>query len=146
MKITRRFTQQGRDPFSYFEYEKRSSQIRSFDGKTIFSMDNVIVPKHWSQLATDILAEKYFRKTGVPQRDDKGEVLLDDNGLPLLGSENSIKQVVHRIVGTWTDWGKRYGYFDSEDDVSAFYDEITYTFLNQMCSPNSPQWFNTGLS
>src|SRR5665213_658991 len=96
-------------------------------------MDNVEVPKDWSQIATDILAQKYFRKTGVPQQDGS------------LGSENSIKQVVHRLVDCWKSWGEKYNYFHSDKDAQIFYDELIYMLLSQMAAPNSPQWFNTGM-
>jgi len=93
-------------------------------------MKNVEVPTAWSQIATDILAQKYFRKAGIPE----------------IGSENSIKQVVHRMVGCWTDWGTKFGYFNSSKDSKAFYEEMAYILINQMGAPNSPQWFNTGLN
>jgi len=146
MKISRRFTQPGTSPYEMFEYTKRSSVLRNPDGSIVFQMDDIEVPVHWSQVATDILAQKYFRRAGVPQYDEQGNLLRDANGEPILGSERSVKQVVHRLVGCWTDWGKRYGYFDSDDDANAFYDELVYMLLAQMAAPNSPQWFNTGLA
>jgi ribonucleoside-diphosphate reductase alpha chain len=96
-------------------------------------MNNVEVPKQWSQIATDILAQKYFRKAGVPQPDGS------------LGRETSAKQVAHRMANCWRVWGERYGYFASTQDAQIFYEELVYSVLNQMCVPNSPQWFNTGL-
>jgi len=146
MKISRRFTQPGTSPYEMFEYTKRSSVLRNPDGSIVFQMDDIEVPVHWSQVATDILAQKYFRRAGVPQYDEQGNLLRDANGEPILGSERSVKQVVHRLVGCWTDWGKRYGYFDSDDDANAFYDELVYMLLAQMAAPNSPQWFNAGLA
>lgn len=146
MKIQRRFTRAGVSPYDMFEYTRRSSVLRNPDGSVVFEMHDIEVPAHWSQVATDILAQKYFRKAGVPQYSDDGQVLLDAEGKPVLGSERSIKQVVHRLAGCWTDWGKRYGYFDSDDDAQAFYDELVYMLLAQMAAPNSPQWFNTGLA
>jgi ribonucleoside-diphosphate reductase alpha chain len=146
MKIHRRFTRAGISPYDMFEYTTRSSVLRNPDGSVVFSMDGIEVPAHWSQVATDILAQKYFRKAGVPQYDAEGNLLRDAEGNPVYGSERSIKQVVHRLVGCWTDWGKRYGYFDSDKDAAAFYDELAYMLLAQMAAPNSPQWFNTGLA
>ncbi|HNP54143.1 MAG TPA: adenosylcobalamin-dependent ribonucleoside-diphosphate reductase, partial [Ferruginibacter sp.] len=99
----------------------------------VFQMDNVEVPKQWSQIATDILAQKYFRKAGVPQPDGS------------LGRETTVKQVAHRMAHCWRVWGERYNYFASEKDAQVFYDELVYCILNQACVPNSPQWFNTGL-
>ena len=119
--------------FDLFKYEKRSSVIRNPSGDAVFEMNNVEVPAAWSQVATDILAQKYFRKAMVPQADGT------------TGSENSIKQVAHRMANCWKDWGSRYGYFASQKDADIFYDEIVYTITGQLAAPNSPQWFNTGL-
>ena len=145
MKISRRFTAKGRNVFEMFEYTKRSSVLRNPDGSKVFEMNDVEVPKEWSQVAADILAQKYFRKTGVPQRDEKGKLVLDEKGQPVTGSENSIKQVVHRLVGCWKEWGEKHNYFDTKEDAQAFYDEVAYMLISQMGAPNSPQWFNTGL-
>ncbi|GIV54844.1 MAG: transcriptional regulator [Candidatus Kapaibacterium sp.] len=146
MKIQRRFTRAGVSPYDMFEYTTRSSVLRNPDGSVVFEMNGIEVPVHWSQVATDILAQKYFRKAGVPQYDADGKPIVDADGNPVYGSERSVKQVVHRLAGCWTDWGKRYGYFDSEEDATAFYDELAYMLLAQMAAPNSPQWFNTGLA
>jgi ribonucleoside-diphosphate reductase alpha chain len=107
--------------------------IRNPSGEIVFEMNNVEVPKTWSQIATDIIAQKYFRKAGVPQPDGS------------LGRETSTKQVAHRMANCWKVWGERYGYFATEKDAQVFYDELVYAILNQACVPNSPQWFNTGL-
>jgi len=133
MKVQRRFTRSGESPYQGIAFEKRISEIRNPDGKLIFRQENVQVPSFWSQIATDILAQKYFRKTGVPRRIDKS------------GGESDARQVFHRLAFTWTDWGKRYGYFDSDEDSQSFYDELCYMLAHQMAAPNSPQWFNTGL-
>jgi ribonucleoside-diphosphate reductase alpha chain len=133
MKIDRYFTQQGVSPYDLFTYEKRTSVIRNPAGDAVFEMKDVEVPASWSQVATDILAQKYFRKAGVPLEDGT------------TGSEKSVKQVAHRMANCWTDWGKRYGYFASDEDATAFYDELVYTIVGQLAAPNSPQWFNTGL-
>ena len=145
MKISRRFTTKGRNVYEMFEYTKRSSVLRNPDGSKVFEMSDVEVPKEWSQVAADILAQKYFRKTGVSQRDEKGDVVLDEKGQPVTGGEHSIKQVVHRLVGCWKEWGEKYKYFDAQEDAQAFYDEVAYMLIGQMGAPNSPQWFNTGL-
>jgi len=146
MRFERRFTKEGVSPYEMFEYEIRSSVLRNLDGSIVFKMDNVEVPSDWSQVATDILAQKYFRKTLVPQFDKDGNPIYDENGKQKLGSENSIKQVVHRLAGAWRYWGEKYKYFDTEKDAQVFYDELVYMLLNQMGAPNSPQWFNTGLN
>ena len=146
MQITRRFTQAGTSPYDLVEYTRRSSILRNPDGSVVFQMDDIEVPKQWSQVATDILAQKYFRKAGVPQVDEKGKQITDENGDPVLGPERSVRQVVHRLAGCWRWWGEKYGYFDTPEDAETFYDEIAYMLLNQMAAPNSPQWFNTGLN
>lgn len=146
MQFQRRFTKGGLSPFEMFTYKTRSSVLKNPDGSTVFEMHDIEVPSSWSQMATDILAQKYFRKTGVPQKDEEGKEILDNEGKPVLGAEKSIKQVVHRLAGTWCDWGIRCSYFDSDEDAAIFYDEVAYMLLNQMSAPNSPQWFNTGLA
>lgn len=145
MKIQRRFTKAGTGVYDRFEYELRSSVLRNPNGTVVFEQDNIEVPKQWSQVATDILAQKYFRKTGVPQFNADGTPVLNEDGSQVLGQETSMKQVAHRLAGAWQDWGKKYKYFDTDEDASAFYDELVYMILNQMAAPNSPQWFNTGL-
>ena len=146
MKITRLYTQAGSDVYSLFNYTHRSSTLRNPDGSVVFEMENIEVPEQWSQMATDILAQKYFRKAGVPQVDAEGNQLFNEEGEPILGAEKSAKQVVHRLAGCWRHWGEEHDYFDTEEDAQAFYDEIAYMLMNQMCAPNSPQWFNTGLN
>ncbi len=146
MKITRRFTKAGRSVYDQFDYTYRSSVLRNTDGSVVFEMHDIEVPKAWSQVATDILAQKYFRKAGVPQVDREGNPVLNERGEQILGSERSVRQVAHRLAGCWTYWGKTHGYFSSDDDSQAFYDEIAYMLLAQMVAPNSPQWFNTGLN
>jgi len=133
LQFSRRFTRDDVNVFEMFEYDYRTSVIRNPSGETVFEMNNVEVPKQWSQIATDILAQKYFRKAGIPQPDGS------------LGRETSSKQVAHRLANCWKAWGEKYGYFASEKDAQVFYEELVYSILNQMCVPNSPQWFNTGL-
>ncbi len=144
--IPRYFTKEGLSPFEMCRYEKRSSVIKNPDGSMVFQMEDVEVPTSWSQVATDILAQKYFRKAGVPLRNAKGELLLDENGKIITGSETSIKQVAHRIAGCWRHWGERYGYFASPRDATIFYEEMVFMLINQFAAPNSPQWFTTGLN
>lgn len=146
LKIPRLFTKAGENVYDTIEWEKRTSLIKNPDGTIIFKMDNVEIPKFWSQTALDILAQKYFRKRGVPQFDSNGDPILDANGQQVLGSETSLRQVIHRLAGCWTWWSKKYNYFSTEEDAQAFYDEIAYMLLHQFAAPNSPQWFNTGLN
>jgi ribonucleoside-diphosphate reductase alpha chain len=146
MKIPRRFTTSGTSPYEMFRYTIRESVLRNQGGKEIFRMDHVEVPEAWSQVASDILAQKYFRKAGVPLTDDSGAPILSEDGTPKTGSETSVRQVVHRLAGCWRWWGEKYGYFDTAEDAQSFYDEIAFMLLKQMAAPNSPQWFNTGLN
>lgn len=142
LRFERQYTQEGKSPYDMFEYDYRTSVIRNPNGEKVFEMTNVEVPRHWSQIATDILAQKYFRKAGVPQPDAG---LNDAVGQGNSGRETSVKQVAHRMADCWRGWGFRYGYFASEKDAQVFYDELVYSILQQSCAPNSPQWFNTGL-
>jgi ribonucleoside-diphosphate reductase alpha chain len=133
LSFQRHYTKEGVSPFDMFGYDYRTSVIRNPNGEKVFEMTNVEVPAHWSQIATDILAQKYFRKAGVPQPDGS------------LGRETSVKEVAHRLAHCWRTWGEKYGYFASSNDAQVFYDELVYSILHQSCAPNSPQWFNTGL-
>ncbi len=146
MKIPRFFTKDGESAYGAIEWEKRTSIIKNPNGTIVFQMDNVEIPKFWSQNAVDILVQKYFRKRGVPQFDAEGNPILDANGNHVIGGETSLRQVVHRLVGCWTWWGKKHNYFATEEDAQSFYDEMAFMLLNQYGSPNSPQWFNTGLN
>ena len=145
MRIERRFTQRGQSPYQDMPFAKRSSEIKNPDGSTVFKLDNIDVPEKWTQLAVDILAQKYFRKAGVPQVGPDGKPLLNQEGKQVLGGERDARQVFHRLAGCWTHWGKSHGYFTKNEDASAFYDEMCYMLARQMAAPNSPQWFNTGL-
>lgn len=145
MKIEKIFTKGSSSPYDLFQYTHRSSVLRNTDGSIVFQMDDIEVPSQWSQMATDILAQKYFRKTGVPILDKSGMPVFNSDGSPQTGPEKSIKQVVHRMAGAWRYWGETNGYFTTETDAQNFYDELAYMLLNQMAAPNSPQWFNTGL-
>ncbi len=159
MKISRRFTKSGQNVYDTLEWSKRSSRISNSDGSTVFEMTDAEVPASWSQLATDIVVSKYFRKAGVPQFAADGTPILEETsaagkkdasgkpiaGKPVTGPEKSVRQVVHRLAGCWTHWGEKFGYFSTKRDAEAFYDELAYMLLTQMAAPNSPQWFNTGL-
>ena len=133
LQFSRQFTRDDVSPFDMFEYDYRTSVIKNPTGEIVFQMDNVEVPRQWSQIATDILAQKYFRKAGVPQADGT------------TGRETTVKQVAHRMAHCWRVWGERNNYFATAKDAVIFYDELVYSILNQACVPNSPQWFNTGL-
>ncbi|MFN7710202.1 MAG: vitamin B12-dependent ribonucleotide reductase [Holosporales bacterium] len=154
MKIERRFTKKGQSPYAGIEFRTTSSEIRNPDGTTVFQLKDMEVPAHWSQVACDILAQKYFRKAGVPAETTP----VEEKGVPswlrrreakakntLFSGETSAKQVFDRLAGAWTYWGHKGGYFSTEEDAEAFYDELRYMLCQQMCAPNSPQWFNTGL-
>ncbi|NKB82568.1 MAG: vitamin B12-dependent ribonucleotide reductase [Nitrospirales bacterium] len=145
MKIERRFTQPGQGPYHGMTFVTRTSEIKNPDGSSVFLLNDIQVPEQWSQLAVDILAQKYFRKAGVPQVDANGTVQTDATGAPILGGETDARQVFHRLAGCWTHWGKTHQYFDTDQDTEAFYDELSFMLAKQMAAPNSPQWFNTGL-
>ncbi len=134
MQIQRLFTQSGQSPYEGIEFEARRSEIKNPDGSQVFLMENVMVPSHWSQVATDILAQKYFRKAGLTDDSAKGA-----------DTESDSRQVFHRLAGCWRHWGEKFGYFDTAEDAEAFYDELCNMLANQNAAPNSPQWFNTGL-
>ena len=162
MKIARLFTTPDKDPLDSFSFVKRTSEIKNPDGSIVFRMEDVQVPKQWSQVATDIIAQKYFRKAGVPKllkkKAEKGipkwlqpsvadsERLNDLPEKERYSSETDSRQVFHRLAGTWTYWGWKAGYFDTEEDAQTYYNELVFMLANQYCAPNSPQWFNTGLN
>ena len=145
MKIGRYYTREGDSPYSQISFERRSSQIRNPDGSVVFKQEDIEVPESWSQVAVDILAQKYFRKTGVPLTDADGRPLLNENGEQKTGCETDARQVFHRLAECWRQWGDKHRYFDGEADSQAFYDELCYMLADQIAAPNSPQWFNTGL-
>lgn len=161
MRIERRFTKPGQSAYAEIEFRKALSEIKNPDGSVVFRLDNIDVPAQFSQVAADILAQKYFRKAGVPARLKKVEEndvpsflwrsVADETELAKLpeaeryGSEIDARQVFDRLSGTWTYWGWKGGYFKSEDDARAFRDELAYMLATQRVAPNSPQWFNTGL-
>ncbi|HVX92434.1 MAG TPA: vitamin B12-dependent ribonucleotide reductase [Xanthobacteraceae bacterium] len=161
MRIERRYTKDGQSPYADIAFRLTTSEIRNPDGSLVFHADDVEVPEFWSQVASDVLAQKYFRKAGVPAILKKVEEetvpswlwrsVADEEALKELPEterttgEHSARQVFDRLAGTWTYWGWKGGYFDSEADARAFFDELRYMLAMQMVAPNSPQWFNTGL-
>src|ERR1700709_916931 len=120
MKITRRFTKPDQDFFASVQFEKRTSRISNPDGSVVFEMNDAEIPRQWSQLATDIMVSKYFRKAGVPQVDEAGQAVRDAQGNVIAGPEKSARQVIHRLAGCWRHWGEKYGYFDTAADAQAF--------------------------
>src|SRR5262249_22864069 len=145
MRISRRFTQEGQSPYTGIDCELRTSEIKNPDGSTVFRQEGIAVPGAWSSVASDILAQKYFRKSGVPQHGADGKPLPDKDGRPVVGGERDARQVFHRLAGCWAHWGQRHGYFDTSSDARTFYDELCHMLAAQIAAPNSPQWFNTGL-
>src|SRR5208282_3798485 len=129
MKISRRFTKAGQDPLASVEYEKRTSRIANPDGSVVFEMNDAEMPKNWSQLATDIMVSKYFRKAGVPQKDDACNPIRDGEGNIVTGPERSAREVVNRLAGCWRFWGEKHGYFDTAEDAQVFYDELAFMLL-----------------
>ncbi|MCT4655263.1 MAG: vitamin B12-dependent ribonucleotide reductase [Cohaesibacter sp.] len=161
MRVERRYTTKGKSAYDTIEFRKATSEIRNPDGSIVFQLKDIDVPSAWSQVASDILAQKYFRKAGVPAALKKVEEnsvpswlwrsVPDEDALAKLpederyGPEMSGQQVFDRLAGTWTYWGWKGGYFDTEEDARAFFDELRYMLCTQRVAPNSPQWFNTGL-
>jgi len=154
MHIPRRYTVEGQDPFSSIRFTPRTSRIVNPDGSVVFEMKDLLAPDVWSQVAVDILAQKYFRRAGLPALAER----VAEPGIPewlqcsrpaagdaIAAHETDARQVFHRLSGCWTYWGWKGGYFSSEADARAFYDENCYMLAAQMAAPNSPQWFNTGL-
>jgi len=162
LKIERKFTESGKDPFNKLNWNKRDVEIRNFDGSVAFSMKNVNLPDNYSQVAANVLSQKYLRKAGIPKNLKK----VQEKGVPIwlqksvpdhkamdklpesekYGEEVDGRQTFRRLAGTWTYWGWKHGYFASEDDARAYYDEMCFMLASQRASPNSPQWFNTGLN
>ena len=161
MKIERKFTRAGVDAYADLEFTTTASEIRNPDGTIVFRLDDIEVPASWSQVASDVIAQKYFRKAGVPARlkavreKDVPEFLWrsvpDEAALADLpedqrfGGEVRATQVFDRLAGAWAYWGWKGDYFTNESDAQAYYDEMRYMLATQKAAPNSPQWFNTGL-
>ncbi len=144
MKIGRYFTTAGNDPYAGIPFEPRRSEIKNPDGSSVFKMESVMVPAQWSQVATDILAQKYFRKAGILGGKPELRNLSPYTKLDV-DFETDSREVFHRLAGCWRHWGETFGYFDTADDAQAFYDELCNMLAQQVAAPNSPQWFNTGL-
>ena len=161
MRIERRFTADSQSAYGNLQFRQTSSEIRNPDGSLVFSAPDIWVPENFSQVASDILAQKYFRKAGVPARLKRVEEIQRTVVPVAVGcrrkalaklpeeeryvGETDARQVFDRLAGTWTYWAWKGGYFDSEDDAQAYFDEMRYMLASQMAAPNSPQWFNTGL-
>jgi ribonucleoside-diphosphate reductase alpha chain len=161
MRIERRFTSEGKSPYDAIAFRKATSEIRNPDGSVVFKHDDIMVPADWSQVACDVLAQKYFRKAGVPaalkpvsergvpawlaRREPDESVMTGLDKSKRFSGETDARQVFDRLAGTWTYWGWKGGHFDTEADAQAFYDELRFMLAKQMAAPNSPQWFNTGL-
>lgn len=161
MRIERRYTKENQSAYEAIEFRTATSEIKNPDGTVVFRLEDIQVPNQFSQVASDILAQKYFRKAGVPARLKKIEEndvpsflwrsVADEKALKELpeeeryGSETDARQVFDRLAGTWTYWGWKGGYFDSDSDAQAFFDELRFMLATQRVAPNSPQWFNTGL-
>ena len=153
MRIARWFTGEGGDAYDGIEFRKATSEIRNPDGSLVFRQENIAVPAAWSQMACDIVAQKYFRKTGIPET----LVPVEEAGVPAwlwrrqaasgagMRGEDDSRQLFDRLAGTWAYWGWKGGYFDGDASARAFFDEMRYMLANQIGAPNSPQWFNTGL-
>ena len=161
MRIERRFTKPGQSRYAEVEFRKAVSEIKNPDGSVVFRAADIDVPAQFSQVATDVLAQKYFRKAGIPARLKK----VEENDVPSFlwrsvadleamkalpkeeqyGPETSAAQVFDRLAGTWTYWGWKGGYFTTEEDARTYFDEMRYMLATQRAAPNSPQWFNTGL-
>jgi ribonucleoside-diphosphate reductase alpha chain len=153
MHIPRRYTVEGQDPFAAWAFVPRTSRITNPDGSVVFEMKDLLAPENWSQVAVDILAQKYFRRAGVPKQAE----CVAEQGVPewlqrsrptagtTLAGETDARQVFRRLAGCWTYWGWKGGYFSSEADARAFFDENCAMLAGQLAAPNSPQWFNTGL-
>ena len=157
MKISRQFTSPEKSPYDEIEFKEVTSEILNPDGSVVFKLENIKVPSKWSQVASDIIAQKYFRKAGIPNK----TVSREERNIPTwlmakdpdteaedlsFGSETSSTQVFDRLAGTWTYWGWKGEYFTTEEDAKSFFDEVRFMLANQMIAPNSPQWFNTGLN
>ena len=164
MHIDRVFTKfvEGTNPFSEIEFVERTSKITNADGSIVSQMERILVPSSWSQVAVDIMAQKYFRKAGVPARlkkkieggvpewlcpsEEDTEALSELSDSKKVGGETDSRQVFHRLAGCWTYWGWKNKIFENEDQARNYYQEMSYMLANQMAAPNSPQWFNTGLN
>jgi len=153
MKIERKFTKAGEGAYAGLEFKEITSEIKNPDGTIVFKLEGCKIPAGWSQVASDVIAQKYFRKAGVPSKltpvKEKGvpEFLWRSKAAKgaVMGGETSATQVFDRLAGAWTYWGWKGGYFGTEEDARAYLDEMRHMLATQRAAPNSPQWFNTGL-
>ena len=159
MRIDRKFTVESQDPYRGIKFVERVSKINNADGSLVAEIKNVLVPDAWSQVAVDIIAQKYFRKAGVPARlKKKFESGMPEWLCPSIPDEEALNQlsvsaqytreatsqeVIHRLAGCWTYWGWKKNCFNSEEAARNYYDEMRYMLIHQLAAPNSPQWFNT---
>jgi len=135
MQVPRIFSREGVSPFDEVDWELRGAEIKDERGRMIFQQVDCEIPRTWSQLATNVVASKYFY----------GDV-ASGNGSPADGKrEYSVRQLIDRVTRTIADWGKADGYFATAADAERFYDELTALCLHQYGSFNSPVWFNVGL-
>ena len=154
MRITRHYTTPGQDPYATVPFRTATSEIRNPDGSVVFQAQGIEVPAEWSQVASDILAQKYFRKAGVPAC----LIPIEEDGVPpwlrrhtadsaalarlpaatRYGGETDARQIFNRMAGTWTYLGWKGGSFDTEEDARAFYDESRLMLARQIGAPNSP--------
>jgi ribonucleoside-diphosphate reductase alpha chain len=162
MRIDRVFTKDHQDPYKGIGFVDRVSKITNANGSVVSEIKNVLVPDTWSQVAVDIMAQKYFRKAGVPARlKKKFEPGLPEwlcpsvpdeealNQLPQseqFSRETKSQQVFHRLAGCWTYWGWKNNCFSGEKEARIYFDEMRYMLAHQLAAPNSPQWFNTGMN
>src|SRR5271154_4812465 len=161
MRIERHYTKGSDSAYASIAFDMTKSEIRNPDGSVVFSLDGIEVPAGWSQVAADVLAQKYFRKAGVParlKRVEENDVpsflwrsVPDEAVLEALPaaerwvSEISARQVFDRLAGGWAYWGWKGGYFDGGEGARAYPAEMRFMLARQIAAPNSPQWFNTGL-
>ena len=146
VELRRHFTKQGTDPLETLTWEKRDISLKRGDGSVIFSEKSFEVPATWSRQAGEIAASRYARRAGVPQYDSAGRPVIGPAGDHLTGPETSVREIISRMVKCWRAWGEQYGYFENTQEAQTFQDELSFMLAHQKAAPNSPQWFNTGLS
>ena len=154
MHIERRFTKAGQSPYQGVNFVKKDSRITEFDGTVVFEANDILIPESFSQVATDVMAQKYFRRAGVPEESvpvpEEGVPEWAQRRVPAEGTnfrgEVDAREAFDRLGLTWAYWGLKNGYFDDEENALAFADEVRHMMARQMVAPNSPQWFNTGLN
>src|ERR671916_1858848 len=153
MRIERRYTTTGQSPYSTIAFRLATSEIKNPDGSIVFRLEGIEVPEAWSQVAADVLAQKYFRKAGVPARLKR----VEENAVPSFlwrseadhaalaalpenerfAAETDARQIFDRLAGAWTYWGWKGGYFSAEEDARTFFDELRFMLATQKAAPNS---------